>query len=441
MGEFEEVLRLQAGIREWLLRTARHGRHELRDLPAAAVLPLLCAAAFGPGMAEAAELDGAAAAARIGVLSAVGATALAQAVAGAVDRARSAHPSGHPSRSDLQREISRSLKETLSAGGAHAAAVRSDIAMVLREIDAGGTAFRAAIEAGDEELEHEVLAAAETVSAEFGEMEFLLADLARAAGEIQDSLGSQGTERRAELAALTRQSADVRVIREQLALAERRGRPWPPESGAGGPRWTSGCPYRGLLPYGPAQEAVFFGRERLTAALAGALAQSGLVMLTGASGAGKTSLLGAGLGRLARGIQVPGSAAWPQVSMKAGTSPLTELAAQLARLGHRDPAVIRDRLASAPADSHLLLGEIARAAGTSRLVLIVDQFEQVFAAADDEARRERAAFIEAVHAAATGGPSRHCWRSSRCAATTGTGARLIPSSSTACSATRSWSAR
>jgi len=29
--------------------------------------------------------------------------------------------------------------------------------MVLREIDAGGTAFRAAIETGDVELEHEVL--------------------------------------------------------------------------------------------------------------------------------------------------------------------------------------------------------------------------------------------------------------------------------------------
>ena len=47
LGDFEEVLRLQAGIREWLLRAARHGRHELRGLPAPAVLPLLCAAALG----------------------------------------------------------------------------------------------------------------------------------------------------------------------------------------------------------------------------------------------------------------------------------------------------------------------------------------------------------------------------------------------------------
>ena len=66
--------------------------------------------------------------------------------------------------------------------------------MVMREIDAGGTVFRAAIEAGDEELEREVLAAFEALAAEFGDMAFMLADLARAAGEIQDSLGGQDAE-------------------------------------------------------------------------------------------------------------------------------------------------------------------------------------------------------------------------------------------------------
>ncbi len=405
LGDFEEVLRLQAGIREWLLRAARHGRRELRGLPAPAVLPLLCAAALGPALADAAGLDGATAVARIGVLSSVGASALADAVAAAVDRVRSAHPSASPSRSDLQREISRSLREILSAGDGYAGEVRSDIAMVLREIDAGGTAFRAAIEAGDEELEHEVLTAAETVSAEFGEMEFLLADLARAAGEIQDSLGGQGAELRAAIEQVARQSADVRVIREELAAMEQRGRQWAPGAGGpgnDGPRWTSGCPYRGLLPYGRAHEAVFFGREQLTAALAGSLVQSGLVMLTGASGAGKTSLLEAGLvPALARGVQVPGAGSWPRISMTPGTGPLTELAAQLARLGGRDPALIRDGLADAPGDAHLLLSEIAQAAGASRLVLIIDQFEQVFAAGDDEAGLERAAFVDAVRAAAT----------------------------------------
>jgi WD40 repeat protein len=203
----------------------------------------------------------------------------------------------------------------------------------------------------------------------------------------------------------------VRVIREELAVMAQRMRQWrpgssEPEPGRAG--WTGGCPYRGLLPYAQADEAVFFGREQLTAVLAGTLAQSGLVMVTGASGAGKTSLLQAGLvPALARGVQVPGSPSWPRISMTLGRRPLTELADQLARLGDGDPAVIRRRLTEAPGDAQLLLSDIAGAAGAARLVLIVDEFEQVFSAGDDqdtaeEARQERAAFVEAVCAAATG---------------------------------------
>ncbi len=193
LGDFEEVVRLQAGIREWLLRAARNGRHELRGVPAPAILPLLCAAAFGPALAEGADLGGAAAVARVGVLSSVGASALGGVLAGAVDRVRSAHPPGDLSRSDIQREISRSVREILSAGDTHTGEVRSDIAMVLREIDAGGTVFRAAIEAGDEELQREVLAAVGAVSAEFGEMEFMLADLARAECQRECVLAGQRT--------------------------------------------------------------------------------------------------------------------------------------------------------------------------------------------------------------------------------------------------------
>ena len=84
--------------------------------------------------------------------------------------------------------------------------------------------------------------------------------------------------------------------------------------------------------------------------------------------------------------------------MTPGTRPLTELSAQLAQLGDRDPAVIRKGLADAPGDAHLLVSDIVRAA---RLVLIIDQFEQVFAALGEEGARERDAFIEAVCAAAT----------------------------------------
>ena len=414
MGDFEEVQRLQAGIRTWLLRTARSGRHELRDIDAPAVLPLLCAAAFGSALAEGLAQAGVA---RMGVLSSVGADVLARLLDEAAERARPARVSGEPVSGNpqpgisepeitrsLEREIRRGVGEVLATRDKHADDLRSDIAMVMREIDAGGTVFRAAIEAGDEKLEREVLAAFEALSAEYGDMAFMLADLARAAGEIQDSLGGQGWELRAASEQVGRQSADVRMIREELAVIERRTSQWRPEAADPGPRWAGGCPYRGLLPYDQAHAAVFHGRERLTAELAGKLAGAGIVMVTGASGAGKTSLLQAGLvPALARGVQVPGSPSWPVISLTATARPLTDLAAGLASLADADPAAVRQMLADAPGEAHLLIREILMTAGqrgAERLVLIIDQFEQVFTADGTDGRLERASFIDAVCAAA-----------------------------------------
>ena len=402
LGEFDQVERLQAGLREWVLRTARSGRPGWRDIPAQAVLPWLCAAAFGPVLAEAVDLTSAFAVARIGVLASVGADVLAEVLTGAAGGARSAAAPGEPARSDLQQEISRSIEEVLAAQGERAAGLRSDIAMVLREIDAGGTVFRAAIEAGNEEAQRGVLAAVEAVSAEFGDMAFLLADLVRAAGEVQDSLVGQGAELRAAREQVRRQSADVRMIREELAVIERRTRQWTPGPGGQeepGPGWAGGCPYPGLRPYDQAHEAVFFGRERLTAELAGKLTETGIVMVSGGAGAGKTSLLNAGLiPALARGVQLPGSSAWPVISMTPTARPLTELAEKLAALGGRDPGPVRQLLADAPGDAHLLVSEVTSGAP---LVLIIDQFEQVFADGGEDGRLERSAFIGAVCAAAT----------------------------------------
>ncbi|MET8765526.1 WD40 repeat domain-containing protein [Streptomyces sp. NPDC004658] len=65
------------------------------------------------------------------------------------------------------------------------------------------------------------------------------------------------------------------------------------------------CPYRGLAPYRREDARWFFGRERSTKALVAQLRAAersgGLVMLVGASGAGKSSLLNAGLVPAVRG--------------------------------------------------------------------------------------------------------------------------------------------
>ena len=119
-----------------------------------------------------------------------------------------------------------------------------------------------------------------------------------------------------------------------------------------------GCPYRGLLPFGEDDQEVFYGRERLTTELAVTLAghttRGGVVVVTGASGAGKSSLLRAGLlPALAGGEQVEGSDKWPCMTITPTKDPLTELAADLAALGGGDPVTVRDGLAQHPGQAHL----------------------------------------------------------------------------------------
>ena len=94
--------------------------------------------------------------------------------------------------------------------------------------------------------------------------------------------------------------------------------------------------------------------------------------------------------------------------------PLTELAARLAALGGGSSAAIRDGLAQRPGQAHLavwsaVLADAARREhgrpmsgdGAARLVLIVDQFEQVFTLnPSPRGEAERKAFITALCAAA-----------------------------------------
>jgi DNA-binding SARP family transcriptional activator/WD40 repeat protein len=92
------------------------------------------------------------------------------------------------------------------------------------------------------------------------------------------------------------------------------------------------CPYPGLRPFGEDDAALFVGRERLTAELAGRLVDNDLVVVVGASGAGKSSLLRAGLVPALRGGGIPGSAAWRITVVTPGTQPTSALAGRLGEL-------------------------------------------------------------------------------------------------------------
>ena len=195
-------------------------------------------------------------------------------------------------------------------------------------------------------------------------------------------------------------------------------------SGAGS-GWA-GCPYLGLVPFGEHDAPVFYGRGELAGQLArrlaGRLDGTGILLVAGESGAGKSSLLSAGLlPRLAAGALGPGSEGWPRRVIRPTASPLRELAMQLAGISGADPVSVYRSLSAAPGEAPMLAEHAVRAAagrgaGTGpvdaaagdppRLVLVVDQFEELFTA--DVSPVEREAFIAALHAAATcpAGPRR-----------------------------------
>jgi len=181
-----------------------------------------------------------------------------------------------------------------------------------------------------------------------------------------------------------------------------------------------GCPYLGLVPFEERDARVFFGRGDLVDRLVQRLAAPdapGILLVAGESGAGKSSLLRAGLmPRLAAGALGPGSQRWPRRVIRPADSPLRELAMQLADLSGMDPVSVYRSLAAAPGEAPLLAEQAVRAAAgrvadpgpggpggaveQPRLILVIDQFEELFTTGE-EADAEREAFIVALHAAAT----------------------------------------
>src|SRR5262245_15340546 len=120
------------------------------------------------------------------------------------------------------------------------------------------------------------------------------------------------------------------------------------------------CPFKGLAPFELADAEFFFGRERLVEELVARLAETPLLAVVGPSGSGKSSLVRAGL--------TP-ALDYQSMLIRPGEQPVAQLAAALAEV---EP------------------GE--------RLVLAVDQFEELFTESVAESERRR--FIDSLVEAA-----------------------------------------
>lgn len=154
------------------------------------------------------------------------------------------------------------------------------------------------------------------------------------------------------------------------------------------------CPYRGLLYFREEDAPFFFGREAAIAQLTSAVQQHSLVAVVGASGSGKSSVVRAGL---VPELRKSRERVWEIVTMVPTDRPVHALAAVLMPFlepdrSETDRLIETNRLAEAFLQGTVKLREVvdrvvAKQPGTDRLLLIADQWEELFTLCKDEVAR------------------------------------------------------
>ncbi|MEM7115773.1 MAG: hypothetical protein AAF614_25255 [Chloroflexota bacterium] len=155
------------------------------------------------------------------------------------------------------------------------------------------------------------------------------------------------------------------------------------------------APYKGLAYFTEKDADIYYGREVLSQQIATQLGQQSFLTLIGASGSGKSSLLRAGIVPLLRQQN------WRIHIMTPGAQPLDALTNTLSRdVASLDFAPKLKGLLLQKTETLYLVGtKLASQANEPHLLLVVDQFEELFTQCRDE--QERRAFVEnlitAVH--------------------------------------------
>ena len=374
-----------------------------RRVSGESLVAMLCAGALAPvvGAMVAGASLGPLAGAELGLVGSVGGNVLTEVITKAVDRVRGPDAEGGaggeggrddgqpvPAGAALQEAIAAGLEAALSDSGANGQALRAAVAAIVRESGVV-SALVDAVAQGDEQVRVGLAEGLAQVGEQFGEFAFLVSEVRSGVWGLEARMRAQAADRRAETERSRQDSLLLARVLETLDRPAAAAGGHPPADA--GPVW-SGCPYLGLAPFTQEHAKVFFGRRELTRRLSRAVAErcesGGVLLVVGASGAGKSSLLRAGLvPGLARDVLAPGSGRWPARVMTPTGSPLRELAAHLADVCGREagevhrilsvnPRRAADILAEGLAPEEPAAGRPAWRTGP-RLVLVVDQFEEL----------------------------------------------------------------
>lgn len=171
------------------------------------------------------------------------------------------------------------------------------------------------------------------------------------------------------------------------------------------------CPYPGLASFGAEQAEWFFGREellgQLISRLAGRLYSGDPVIVVGPTGVGKSSLLAAGLLPALAAGAIPGADSMLHLYFTPTEHPMKALVARLGSLADVAPHSLTAAMAEDPEGQLDMLREAVRArigggVTDARLILVVDQLEEVYTLCPDE--QERREFLSSLSALAKPGP-------------------------------------
>ncbi|MEH2420365.1 MAG: trypsin-like peptidase domain-containing protein [Nostoc sp.] len=151
------------------------------------------------------------------------------------------------------------------------------------------------------------------------------------------------------------------------------------------------CPYRGLFPFREEDTKFFFGRDIFTQKLVDTVQIQSLIAVIGASGSGKSSVVFAGLIPHLRQL-----GNWLIESFRPKTHPVDELAAVIVRLREPKETKIQQdidagKLASALREGqlvHTFLSQVLSENEDKRLLLVVDQLEELYTSCSDVKERQ-----------------------------------------------------
>jgi energy-coupling factor transporter ATP-binding protein EcfA2 len=153
-------------------------------------------------------------------------------------------------------------------------------------------------------------------------------------------------------------------------------------------------PFVGLRPFNSDEALLFFGRDEQTVELLRRLHRDHFIAVVGSSGCGKSSLVRAGLiPKLRAGFLTEDRDQWLVAVMKPGDSPLQNLAAALTEATHATNHVDACADAIRAEGTQAVIERLSPALADSdaNLLLLVDQFEEIFRFGVESGKPERRA--------------------------------------------------